>query len=204
MEPVPLDSRDGATPPRPDRRRADALFVLSGAQERKEFAAEIVREGWAGALVVSVGRFEWRRYGFLGLPGETALRAAVEAVPYRIRHFFVVVSAPGAREGAREVEVISVPPSPFGTHREMRALLPLAVARGWRSIVILSSAFHLPRTALVARRIFRGSGISLAYLAVPKERDRYGPGRWWRSLRRVRVIASEYVKRAFYALFLGR
>jgi uncharacterized SAM-binding protein YcdF (DUF218 family) len=193
----PIDFLSRAEPRAGDSDRADALFALAGAQERETFAADTWRRGAARTLVLSVGRFDWRRYRSLGLPGGDALRAAVDAVPYRRRHFFVVVDAGGA-------QIVSVGRRRFGTRHELRCLARLAAERRWGSVVVTSSAFHLRRASLAARRIFRGSGVSIAYLAVPRDLDRYAPGTWRRTFRGVRVVASEFVKLAAYALFLGR
>ncbi|HEX7076837.1 MAG TPA: hypothetical protein VF363_00270 [Candidatus Eisenbacteria bacterium] len=193
----PIDFLSRAEPRAGDSTGADALFALAGAQEREAFTADAWRRGTARTLVLSVGRFDWRRYRSLGLPGGDALRAAVDAVPYRRRHFLVVV------EGA-EAEIVSIGRRRFGTRHELRCLARLAAERRWRAIVVATSAFHLRRTSLAARRIFRGSGVSIAYLAVPRDLDRYAPGVWRRTFRGVRVVASEFVKLAVYALFLGR
>ncbi|HEV8128170.1 MAG TPA: YdcF family protein, partial [Candidatus Eisenbacteria bacterium] len=190
----------------------DAIFVFAGGHPRKGYAAELWRRGVAPVLIVSVGRFEWRRYAGLGLPGDAALRAAVERVPPRERHFFVVmergsggIGVPGAFAPAPEarVDVIAVPPRRFGTRNEARALASLARGRGWRSLIVISSAFHLRRIALVVRRALAGSGVSVSYAALPFDRDSYAAGRWWRTPHGVRVVLSEVVKLGVYRLFLG-
>lgn len=175
----------------------DAIFVFAGSQARKECAAASWRSGAAPVLVVSVGRFEWRRYAGLGLPGDAALREAVARVPPRGRLFFVILDA-----GRAEIRPVRL--RPFGTRNEARALGSLVRERGWRAITVISSAFHLRRVALVLGRALRGSGVALDYAALPAERDAYGPGRWWRTPHGVRVIASEAVKLGVYAAFLRR
>jgi hypothetical protein len=192
---------------------ADAIFVFAGFHPRKVFAAAAWRRGAARVLVVSVGRFEWRRYAGLGLPGDAALRAVVERVPPRERHFFVVieragggVGVPGAIAAAPEarVDVIAVPMRRFGTRNEARALAALARERGWRSIIVTSSAFHLRRIALVVGRALAGSGVRVSCSALPAEQDPYAAGRWWRRPRGIRNVLSEVVKLAVYRVFLGK
>ncbi|MGE5175286.1 MAG: YdcF family protein [Hyphomicrobiales bacterium] len=200
LDPIAFLSR--AEPAARDGDPADALFVLAGGQERKVEAVARWRAGAAATLVVSVGRFEWRRYALLGLPGDDALGRAVEAVPYRRRHFFVVVPSGAGDAGDRRVEIVRVERGPLGTWRELRAFRRLAVERGWRSVVLLSSAIHLRRVSLLARRVFRGTGIAPTYLAVPGGRDRAGRASWPRTPRGAALIASELVKVAFYAAVL--
>ncbi len=195
-----------------DRDVAEAIFVFAGGHPRKEFAAEIWRHGAAPALIVSVGRFEWRRYVSLGLPGDVALRAAVEQVPPHERHFFVVLErgrgvagVPGAIAAAPDAraEALPIRRQRFGTRNEARALASLALERGFKSLIVVSSGFHLRRVALVVRRALAGSGVRASFAALPYDRDPYAPGRWWRSPRRVRVVLSEVVKLAVYGAFLG-
>ena len=202
-EPIALVERD--------RDVAEAIFVFAGGHPRKEFAAEIWRRGAAPVLIVSVGRFEWRRYAGLGLPGDVALRAAVEQVPPPERHFFVVVEhgrgvagVPGSIAAAPDAgaEAFPIRRRRFGTRNEARALASLTRERGWRSLLVISSGFHLRRVALVVRRALAGSGVRASFAAVPYDRDPYGPGRWWRSPRRVIVVLSEVVKLAVYGVFL--
>src|SRR6185503_4933891 len=117
----------GATP-------TDCVFVFAGNQERKHVAVDLWRAGRAPTLIVSVGRFEWRRFPALGLP-DGGLRALVDATPYWRRHFFVRVH--GFEAEARLVRV-----RPFGTRREARALAALCREQGFRSVTVVTSAVH--------------------------------------------------------------
>jgi uncharacterized SAM-binding protein YcdF (DUF218 family) len=206
-----LSRAEPIAPVERDRDVAEAIFVFAGGHPRKEFAAELWRHGAAPVLVVSVGRFEWRRFAGLGLPGDVALRTAVEPVRPPERHFFVVVErgrgvagVPGAIAAAPDAraEAFPIRPHRFGTRNEARALASLVRERGWRSLVVISSGFHLRRVALVVLRALAGSGVRVSFAALPYDRDTYGPGRWWRSPRGVRVVLSEVVKLAVYGLFL--
>src|SRR5215208_1346879 len=140
------DSMGGALPPRASpaaRQLPDAIFVFAGGQARKECAAglwrllELARTpgGRETALVVSVARYEWRRYARLGLPGIDALNEAVALVAPRERHFLVI-----HEEG--NVEVRHVVPRRWGTRNEARALAGLVRERDWRSLLVVSSEFH--------------------------------------------------------------
>jgi hypothetical protein len=179
--------------------RAEAIFVFAGGQARKESAAGLWRlRSLARApgdppitLIVSVARFEWRRYALLGLPGTEALHAAVELAPPRERHFFVILE-----DG--DVEVRHVPPRRWGTRNEARALAALVRERGWRSLLVISSEFHLPRVRLVLERALRGAGVAVAYASPSRGSDPHGPGRWWRRRRGIQLVTSEVVKRFVY------
>lgn len=174
---------------------ADATFVFAGNQERKHFAAELWRAGSSPSLIVSVGRFEWRRFPAIGLP-DGGLRALVDATPYWRRHFFVRIDRSGAAE-ARLIET-----RPFGTRHEARALAALCRERGLRSVLVVTSAIHVRRASLALTRAARGQDVVFSFEPLPEDRDAYGPGRWWRTRNGVRVVLSELVKVAIYAAFL--
>lgn len=175
---------------------ADAIFVFAGNQERKSFAVERWRAGAARTLVVSVGRFEWRRFPSLGLP-DGGLRDLVAETPYWRRHFFVEVGHDGAR--ARFVGM-----RPFGTRHEARALASLMREHGWDTAVIVTSAVHVRRASLALARATRGMAATFSYEPVPPDRDPYSADRWWRTRRGLRVVLSEVVKLTIYASLLWR
>lgn len=179
----------GATP-------TDCVFVFAGNQERKHVAVDLWRAGRAPTLIVSVGRFEWRRFPALGLP-DGGFRALVDATPYWRRHFFVRIH--GLEAEARLVRV-----RPFGTRREARALAAVCREQGFHSVTVVTSAVHVRRASLALSRAARGQAIAFTFETVPADRDPYGPGRWRRSRNGIRVVLSELVKVAIYAALLWR
>ena len=176
--------------------RADALFVFAGRQERKAFAVELWRAGGAPALIVSVGRFEWRRFPALGLP-DGDLVPLVEATPYWRRHFFILIERGEARASLIENR-------PFGTRHEARSLVALMRERGFRSVVVVTSAVHVRRASLALARAARGLDATFSFETVPEDRDPYGVSRWRRTRNGIRVVLSEIVKVAIYAALLWR
>lgn len=185
-----------STRPRKDERRADAIFVFAGGQERKTLAVELWRAGRAPALIVSVGRFEWRRFPGLGIP-DGGLVSLVEATPYWRRHFFVLVERDDAR--ARLIEA-----RPFGTRHEARSLAAVMRERGFRSVVVVTSAVHVRRASLALVRAARDLDATFSFETVPEDRDPYGAARWRRTRNGIRVVLSELVKVAIYAALLWR
>ena len=177
--------------------KADALFVFAGGMVRKRFGAKLWRQGVAPLLILSVGRFEWRRHTSLDLPGGPELAEAAARVPPEQRHFFLLI------QGDR-VEVVSVPRKRFGTRNEARALAILARERGLRSIIALSSGFHLRRVSLATRRALQGSGVALTFAAVPESLDPFGPRVWHRTRLGRRLVFAEAIKIAVYTLLLRR
>ena len=80
-------------------------------------------------------------------------------------------------------------PDPYTTRGEARAVARLAREHGWRSIVVVTSSYHVPRARMLVRRAWDGE---LRMVGAP-------PTRWRLPL----DVASELVKGA-YALTFGR
>ena len=175
----------------------DAIFVFAGGQARKECAAGLWRilthaaNAPPMALVISVARFEWRRYALLELPGFDALQEAVAELPPDQRHFFVVLERDS-------VVVRHVTPRRWGTRNEARALQALATERGWRTLLVITSKFHLSRVRLVVGRVFANAGVRIAYATPARGADPHGPGQWFRSRRGVKLVFLEQMKRVVY------
>jgi hypothetical protein len=130
----------------------ELLFVFAGSEPRKRYAIDAWRRGAAPMLAVSVARFEWRRVPALQLPEEGGLVALVNATAPRERLFLLVVT--GARVEARRVAK-----GPWGTWSEALGLAALARERGFRSVLVCTSDYHLARSMLAARRALDLAGM---------------------------------------------
>jgi uncharacterized SAM-binding protein YcdF (DUF218 family) len=109
-------------------RRADAMVMLGPGLngERVREALRLFRRGLAPILVVSKARD----------PGwEAGRELCAEERP------------PG---------VVCIRASPFTTRGEARAITRLASKRGWRSLLIVTSAYHVTRVRLLYGRCFDG------------------------------------------------
>jgi hypothetical protein len=176
--------------------KCDCIFVLAGKPERKVFGIDLWRRGYAPELILSVGRFEWRRFYSLGLPADGGLRQLVDATPPVERHFFV-------RLRDSQAKAILIPRGRLGTMTEGRQLATLLRGGAIRSLMVVSTSIHLRRTALVFRRAFRGSGIDLAFVAVPEDLSSIRRSDL-RAVKEVRAaIWEEFRKYCYYRLLLS-
>jgi uncharacterized SAM-binding protein YcdF (DUF218 family) len=64
---------------------------------------------------------------------------------------------PQARRLCGQPRVLCFDPVPFSTQGEARAIARLARQRGWRSVVVVTSRFHVTRARMLFRRCFHGS-----------------------------------------------
>lgn len=183
-----LSPCDGASP-------ADMIFTLAGRQGRKLYALDLYSQGLAPILVLSVGRFEIRRWGQMTLPGPPVdLLSLAAPVPPRQRHYFVALE-PGAATPTRIHRGL------LGTWSEISALA------GWlqkrpsvNSLLIISSPFHLRRARLCARALLPSS-LVIRYLGVPNE-GLATAGEWWRDRRTRSDVLKEFPKLLVYGLAL--
>ena len=119
--------------------KADAVLVLAGAKSRLPVALDLVERGVAPVLVISDG---------LDPRWTQANRLCRFGDPAR---------------------VVCVRPEPYSTRGEARLAARLARERGWDSLAVVTSRFHLFR----ARRLFeRCLDVELAFVAAPQ------PGFW--------------------------
>ena len=180
---------DRSTPPEP----SDAVFCFAGQPDRAPYAIELWRAGIAPVLVVSVGRFEWRRFLGLGLASDGGLRDLVERTPPSKRHFLVVVDHAGARAEW-------MPRGRFGTLAEAREIARLARTRGWHSLTAVTAAAHSRRALLSLRRTCSGISVRVAVAGVPESRSVTPRDSWWRDRAGRRLVLGEWIKLPVYAL----
>jgi hypothetical protein len=125
---------------------ADVVVVLSGNKQRLPPALALIRRGVAPVLALSTVQ--------------------------RTRHW------PEAERLCRthryaDAHVLCFTAVPFSTQGEARTVAKLARKRGWRSVVVVTSTFHVTRARLLFRRCFAGRlavlGSSSTWWKLPDE-----------------------------------
>ena len=107
--------------------RADAVVVFAGGDgERQAEGIRLVREGVAPVLVVSDG----------GEPGSPRARVC--------------------RERPAGLRLVCFSPDPPTTRGEARRFAALADQEGWRSLVLVTSTYHVLRAGLLLERCYDG------------------------------------------------
>ncbi len=122
---------------------ADAVVVLSGSKRRLDRGLELVQGGVAPVLVVSAG-FDPRQ------PRARRLCLAGRGRGFRVLCFW---------------------PRPDSTRGEARGVERLARRYGWRSIVLVTSRFHVTRARMLFRRCLDARvdavGVSYPWTSTP-------------------------------------
>jgi hypothetical protein len=143
-------------------RRADSLFVFAGKHQRKIYGVNLWHQGYARQIILSIGRFEWRKFYELGLEPDGGLMSLIEQTPPEKRHFFFHMDPHGAACSL-------VPIGLLGTFSEGRLLAEFLDGKSIQSLLLISSPAHLKRVALVLRHAFRGKKMQLYFVAVPED-----------------------------------
>ena len=156
--------------------------------ERPLEGGDLYREGWAPRLVMT----------------HQAMDSGIQALAAR------GVTMPRDETLARDVLVqIGVPPDatllPDKTHdntaQEAQTLRALAAAQQWRTVIVVTSKFHLTRAGFAMRRELEGSGVEVVMRG--SRYDPADPPRWWATRRDIRWMLSEAPKLIAYVLGLG-
>ncbi len=168
---------------------ADAVYVLGGSRiSRALEAVRLYREGYAPQIVLSPGSLE---------PAAADLDRQGIHVPddADIARDILVT-----RLGVPASAVIALAPSVNNTAQEALAIAPIAAARHWTRLIIITDRVSTRRAGFAFRRVFGGR---LRIMAECTRDDDYDPARWWASRASVRATFYEAPKLVAYWLGLG-
>ncbi len=157
---------------------ADAIIVLSGDTEpyflRTKKAVELYKQGYAQYIIFS---------GY-GSGGDNAEFLSKIALHYHIPKHAIIIE-PNART----------------TYENFFFSKPLILKHGFKSIMIVTSPYHQLRAYLVAKKLFKGTGVMIYNCA---SHTPYGStGGLNNRIREARFVMMEYFKIVGYYL-LGR
>jgi uncharacterized SAM-binding protein YcdF (DUF218 family) len=168
-------------------RPADAIVVLAGGTPEREIeAADLYREGFAPLVILPRG---------LEYSGPSLLRARGVTFEPEIELRRRVLRELGVAETA----LVTLEPAVDSTVEEARAVGCWAGARGFESLIIVTSAFHTGRAKFVYQRVLDGRGIAFRVRAT--RADLYRPESWWQSRATLRNGLIELQKQLFYRLW---
>ena len=150
-----------------DPEPADAIMILGDDNlqaDRANRAAQLYQAQWA-PIVVASGR---------------PLRSYV-SIPDLMRRDLMA-------RGVPEKAIVSYPQPVANTREEAAALRKLAVERGWRHVLVVTSNYHTRRTHFIFARVWPAN-FDFRVIAAP-DSDFY-PDSWWRSRAGVKLVFHE-------------
>ena len=102
-----------------------------------------------------------------------------------------------------KAQAMRIEPGRFGTLSEITALSDwLRGHTAARSVMVVSSGFHLRRVRMCCRRLVP-EGTRLSFVAVPEESEGLR-GCWWQNPHSRKLVVSEVLKIAMYKLLCLR
>ena len=162
---------------------ADALVVLSGSSsylERTQKAAELFRQGRAPVVLLTN---DHTRGGW--------------SQPLQTNPYFVDRATEELiKQGVPAERIRIVPGVAESTRSEALIVKDYAAAHGFRSVLIITSAFHSRRPLRTFRTSFAGTGIIVGL--DPSSGLRTSAALWWLSPSGWRDVAGEYIKLVYY------
>jgi uncharacterized SAM-binding protein YcdF (DUF218 family) len=169
--------------------RGDAIFVLAGTEMTRPLeGADLYLQGYAPRLVMSREVLE-PAFAIIERRG-APLSSKVE----RARDVLINLGVPAT--------AVVLPDRIHGsTAAEAITLREMAQTNHWRTVIVVTSKFHLRRAGFAIRRELRGTGVRV--LMRGSRYDNARPEQWWRQRGDLRDILEEVPKFAAYALGLG-
>lgn len=164
--------------------RADAIVVLSGSKtltERVTLAAQLFKERKAPKVILT----------------NDNLRGGWSSAEQRNPYFYETAGNELRRLGV-PVEAILVVPAPVSsTHDEALAVRVFTQSK-FKSLLIVTSAYHSRRALRTFRRDFAGSDITIGLIPVTTGFQTPRPGVWWLHRRGWEMVPIEYAKLVYY------
>lgn len=128
---------------------ADAIVVLGGEHDgREDYGLQLANEGYASVVLISDS---YRPYS-----DDAALMSRV------------------CSAGNDTIEVICESPTPSTTQGEAKMVERIAQQLGWRSVIVVTWSFHIPRARYIFDQCFDGK---VTMREMPRTYDR-PPWRW--------------------------
>ena len=172
---------------------ADLIFVLAGLEARKAYGLQLFRQRRALRILFSVGRFEIRRFSNLDIPVLIDLPEIAAPVAPPQRHFFVWF------EGA-EVHTERMLLGRFGTWSEIEALSRfLQKSVEIRSVLVVSSASHLPRVRNCCCALLPAE-VKVLLLPSPEYEQETPHESWTQQAHHRKLVLIEWIKIPVYRI----
>jgi uncharacterized SAM-binding protein YcdF (DUF218 family) len=156
----------------PQEQKADAIVVVTGGEDRISAALSLLRQGSGRRLLIS------------GVNPRTSAAAIRDHTGERRQLFECCVDI--GREASDTI----------GNAEEAR---DWAAAHGYRTLIVVTSSYHMPRTLTEFARAMPDTGLVPHPVVSRHMRDRS----WWQHPASLRLLASEYVKFIASATRLG-
>lgn len=166
---------------KPEKSDSIVLFLGSEFTPRKEEAFKLIEDGFARYLIIPA-------YGkvsdaglFTGQPGEHRPRPDTTK----------------ARKGA--VNPTHYPKYFEDTHSEVLEAKKMIDKAGFKSIIFVSSPYHMRRISIIAKQVFGKKDYRLTF--IPSRFEEYKGSLWFLNKRDLKLVTGEYSKIAWFMVY---
>lgn len=166
-------------------RRADLIYVYAGGEaERPQYAAKLLKQNRA-PLVLTAG----------GLKTDKLLALGIKLTEAQVNEK-VLINNGIPKNKIRRID------SGTSTWEETRQLFEFTKRHKIKSIIIVTSNFHIRRVRLCVRRIFGRAPVKV-YYSYP-EHGITDLDNWWREEHDMITVTNEYQKLCYYLKYRFR
>ena len=166
---------------------ADAIVVLSGSsayEERTRQAAELFRQGRAPIVVLT----------------DDHTRGGWSSAEQRNPFFVERALAELVKHGVPADRIKIAPGVAASTYDEAQLTREFAVEQGYRSVLIVTSAYHSRRALWTFRKGLDGTTTAVGLEPAPIGSNTPSTVFWWLQPQGWRMVGGEYVKLIYYWL----
>ncbi len=167
---------------------ADVILILAGSsvfQERTNKAAELYKQKIAPKIILT----------------DDGTRGGWSNIERRNPPFVEMARATLISEGVPAEAIAIIKPTGSGTVYEAQIFAEKASQANWKSVLLVTSAYHTRRTLRVFENQLKDRNIVIGIVAAPVGRQTPPPDFWWLSARGWDFVAGEYVKSFYYWVY---
>lgn len=165
-------------------RRADLIVVFAGADgERAKHAAHLYQKGLAPRVILTGG-----------------MTSKVIELFYNQRVTGAELSAKVLIDAGVPKKAVIVIPKGTSTYEEGEAISSFMKNHGYRSVIAVSSPYHMRRVRATLERLLGRTQIEVQYSA--EKGSGFDVENWWKREKDLIEVTNEYLKLAYYHLAL--
>jgi hypothetical protein len=163
--------------------KSDVIVLLLGPKfkPRKEEVFSLIKDGYARHLIIPA----YGRVSDAGLFSNQSARAASKPNPSLVR--------------GRIVRLPNYPKYFEDTHIEILEAKKMMDKAGFKSVIFVSSPYHMRRISIIANKVFGKKDYKLIF--VPSRYEQHNGPLWFLKKRELKFVTGEYSKIVWFMLY---
>ena len=159
------------------------------------YGLELYKKGSSSRIILSIGRFDWRKFCALGHPTGDVLVPYVYRIPAQKRHFFLDIQDD-------TVQIILVKKQRLGTWTEAQALASyLKADTSLKNILFISDQTHLKRVNYIFSKFIKHGNLEIKHLSLTSW-EKFASDHHTKSpINKMKVFMTEYFKLILYIVY---